>query len=272
MDNRFGFEYRNKRKEGETVFETFLRYTDEKEKSSAVLGKILSQLLIKKNMTFLDVGSGNGEYLRLSFGRVKRLNKVDFTLLEPSADLARQLRLTTKRFPRNAVVKVVRSTFEDFSTNKQFDVVLASHVPLAKDKLETLPAVYKKMLKFLKPDGCLIVVLRGRDDVHEFRTVFKSQLTGGDYKSVTIDDAAGILKKIAKKTPLRISMFSAKAKLYLPYPDNMRDVISIIEFFLNRKWEAFPDDIREAALIYIRRKKGIFRQIDGFVVVKRVRY
>lgn len=269
MNNKIGFEYRNN-EEGKTAFETFLRYSDEKEKSAAVLGKILTQLLVKKGMTILDVGSGNGEYLRLALIGIRDMKKTILTLLEPSPDLVKQLRSTAKHFPRNAVVKVVRSTFENFTTNNWFDVVLASHVPLAKYRIENLPAVYRKMLGFLKPDGRLIIVLRGRDDIHEFRTVFKSRLMGRDYQSLTIDDATRILRKISKRVRLRISKFSVNAKLHLPYPHNMRDVISIVEFFLNRKWEEFPDDIREAVLTYIRRKKGIFRQIDGFVVAKRI--
>jgi len=69
-------------------------------------------------------------------------------------------------------------------------------VPLAKDRIENLPAIYGKMLGFLKPDGCLIVVLRGKDDIHEFRTMFKSRLIGRDYQSLTIDDAIRILGRI----------------------------------------------------------------------------
>lgn len=269
MNNQIGFEYRNN-KEDKTAFEIFLRYSDEKEKSAAVLGRVLSRLLIKQGMTLLDVGSGNGEYLRLALCGARGIKKIIFTLLEPSPDLAKQLRLTAKRFPRNAVVKIVRSTFEDFMTDSRFNVVLISHVPLAKDRIENLPVVYRKMLGLLKPDGCLIVVLRGKDDIHEFRTVFKSRLTGRDYQSLTTDDAVGILREIAKKMRLRISTLGANAKLRLPYPDNMRDVISIIEFFLNKKWEEFPGDIRESVLDYIKQRKGILHQIDSFALVRKI--
>ncbi len=121
MINKVGFEYLDK--QGETVFETFLKYTNEKEKSSALLGKILKRLLNKDGMTFLDVGAGNGEYLRLSINRIKSLKRVKFTLLEPSSDLVKRLRLTIKNFPINSTVEVVHSTFEDFTANDQFDVI-----------------------------------------------------------------------------------------------------------------------------------------------------
>lgn len=269
MNNQVGFEYRNN-KGNETAFETFLRYTDEKDKSTAVLGKVLSRLLVRQGTTLLDVGSGNGEYLRLAFCRARGIKKTVFTLLEPSLNLVKQLRRTAKRFPRNDVVKIVRATFEDFMTDNRFDVVLASHVPLAKDNIEKLPGVYARMLEFLTPDGCLIVVLRGKDDIHEFRTKFKSRLIGRKYCSLTIDDAAQVFKRVAKTASLRLSKFITKATLRLPYPGNMRDVISVAEFFLNKSWEDIPDNIRRAVLVYIQLKKGVLRQIDGFLVARRI--
>lgn len=270
MNNRVGFEYRSNEEEDETAFEIFLKYTDEKERSAAVLGRILTQLLVKQGMTILDVGSGNGEYLRLALNGIRGMKKTTLTLLEPSLDLVKQLRSTIKRFPCTAVVKVVRSTFENFTTNNRFDIVLASHVPLAKDKIERLPEVYAKMLGLLEPDGCLIIVLRGRDDIHEFRTVFKSRLIGKDYQSLTINDAVATLRSIAKRTRLRISRFNVNAKLHLPYAGNMRDVISIVEFLLNKRWGEFPDDIRKAVLDHIKQRKGILHQTDGLALIRKI--
>jgi len=267
MDN-VGFEYRSK--EGETAFETFLKYSNEKEKSSAVLGRILDRLLIRNGMTFLDVGSGNGEFLRLALSRINHPQRVEFILLEPSQDLANQLRLITQHFPANSTVRIECSTFENLITNSQFDIILASHVPLAKDQSEKLPGIFERMLRLLKPDGSLIVVLRAKDDIHEFRTVFKSMLMGRDYRFVIIDDAVSILENFAQAIPLRISKFSAEAELRLPYPGSMRDVISIVEFFLNKKWEEFPDNIRQSVLEYIRQRKGVLRHIDGFVLAEKL--
>ncbi len=271
MNNQVGFEYRNNKRR-ETAFEIFLRYSDEKEKSAAVLGNILSRVLIRQGMTLLDVGSGNGEYLQMALCGARNTKKVLYTLLEPSPDLAKQLHRTARHFPRNAVVKIVRSTFEGFATNDHFDVVLASHVPLAKDNMEKLPEVYARMFDLLTPDGSLVVVLRGSDDVHEFRTKFKSRLMGRKYRSLTIDDAARVLKRIAKTSSLRLSKFNAETTLCLPYPGNMQNVISVAEFFLNKSWEEIPDDIRKDVLSFIRCKKGILRQIDGFLVVRRIYY
>jgi len=270
MNNRIGFEYRNTGEEDETAFEIFLKYTDEKEKSAAILGKILTRLLVKRGMTLLDVGSGNGEYLRLALCGVRGINKTVFTLLEPSPDLVKRLRLTAKRFPQGAVVKIVRSTFEDFMPDNHFDVVLVSHVPLAKDNIEKLPEVYSRMLDFLMPDGCLIVVLRGKDDIHEFRTKFKSRLISRKYRLLTIDDVERVLRRVAKTASLRLYRFIAKATLRLPYPSNMRDVIPVAEFFLNKGWEEIPDNVRKEVLTYIKLKNGVLQQIDGFLVARKI--
>lgn len=268
MINKVGFEYLDN--QGETFFETFLKYTDEKKKSSAVLGKILKLLLTKEGMSFLDIGAGNGEYLRRSLSRIKYPHRIEFTLLEPSEDLIKRLKLTINEFPSNSTVKVVYSTFEDFIANAQFDVVLASHIPFAKDQRDKLPVVFEKMLGLLKQNGSLIIVLRKKDDIHEFRTTFKSQLMGQDYQSLTIDDAVEVFDELAKSRTLRLSTFSAESELHLPIADNMQDVISIIEFFLNKKWEEFPDKIRKEVLDYVKQKKGILHQTDGFALVRKL--
>jgi SAM-dependent methyltransferase len=187
-----------------------------------------------------------------------------------SIDFSSQTRfqpLTIKGFPPSAVVKIVHSTFDDFAASSQFDVILASHLPFARERLSQ---IFKRMLDLLRPGGCLIVVLRKKDDIHEFRTTFKAQLMGKDYQSLTIDDALEVFDEFAKVRPLRISTFSADSELRLPVVNNMQDVISIIEFFLNKKWEEFPRDIREAVLGYVNQKKGVFYQTDGFALVKKI--
>lgn len=272
MTRRVGFEYRGSGKDGRTPFEIFLQHSDEKEKSATMLGKILSQLIQRHGMTFLDIGSGNGAYLRLALAKVKGPKKITVTLLEPNDDLVRWLRNTAKLFPLNTVAKVVHSLFEDFTTDERFDFVLASHVPLAKDDPARLPAIYSRMLGLLKPNGTLIVVLRGKDDIHWFRTTFKSQIMGRNYKSLTIDDAERVFMQIVGQFPLRLKKFSAQANTFLPYSSNMEDVIAIVEFLLNIKWEEISSEIRNSVLSYIRSKHGRLQQIDSFLVVKRVHH
>jgi len=262
---KVGFEYRKGGTGNETPFEIFLKYTDEKEKSSAVLGNILSRLLVREDMTCLDIGSGNSEYLRSALNKVRNLKELIITLLEPSVDFARQLRRTAKLFLRSTSVSIAHSSFEDFTTDERFDIVLASHVPLAKDDLVRLSAIYVRMLDLLKPNGVLVVVLRGKDDIHQFRTKFKSLIMGKNYKSLTIGDAERVFRRIAKRLPLQLGKLNAGARLRLPYPDNMRDVITVAEFLLNKRWEEIPADIRDSVLAHVRGKHGQLQQIDGFL-------
>lgn len=265
MLNKIGFEYLDKKEE--TVFETFLKYTNEKEKSSMVLGKILEKLFDRDNMVFLDVGSGNGEYLKLSLNHIKLLKKVELTLLEPSDQLIKKLRLTVQGFPTNVSIKIIHSTLDNFTDNCLFDVILASHLPFSREKL---PQIFSRMLDLLKECGFLIVVLRRKDDIHEFRTMFKTQLLGKYYSSLNDDDAIKVFNTLAKNKLLKISTFSADAELYFPIIENREATISIIEFLLNKKWEEFPDKIRESVLAYINQKNGVFHQIDGFVLVQKM--
>lgn len=262
MKKKIGFEYRKGSAGEEVPFAIFLNYSDEKEKSSGVLKKILSRLLVREKMTLLDIGSSSGEYLRLALNKVRDLKEVFATLLEPSPDLARRLRSVRRLFPRTVSVDIVGDTFENFTTATLFDIILASHVPLAKDNIARLSVIYLRMLKLLKPDGHLVIVLRGKDDIHQFRTRFKTKIIGRDYYSLTIDDAEVVIQKIAEQLPLRIEKFSVKAKLHLPYPDDMQDVISVVEFLLNTNWKDIPAEIRDSILDYIRGRKGFLRQIE----------
>jgi hypothetical protein len=90
------------------------------------------------------------------------------------------------------------------------------------------------------------------------------------YRGCEGEDAEQVLRRIAKRLPLRLERLSARAKLRLPYPDNMRDVVTVAEFLLNKHWEEIPADIRDSVLAYVRDKHGQLQQIDGFLIVKRV--
>jgi len=269
MSNKTEFEYRSD-ENAQTPFEIFLRYTDEKEKSAVALGKILSSLNVRPGMTFLDIGSGNGEYIRLALNNVPNLKETAITLLEPSADLAKRLRHTVQLFPSSTNTKIVNSSFDDFSGTERFDIVLASHVPLVKDNLKRLPVIYERILELLKPHGSLVVVLRGKDDIHQFRTRFKTKIMGRDYCSLTIDDAEVVFRRFTERLSLRIKKFNVKAKLHLPYPDDMRDVISVVEFLLNTNWGDIPTKFRQSILAYIRNRSGLLRQVDSLLVVKKI--
>ena len=58
------FEYIKDKNFIETDFDVFLRYTDEKEESSKIVSKVISENASdSKHLNLLDIGSGNGDYL-----------------------------------------------------------------------------------------------------------------------------------------------------------------------------------------------------------------
>lgn len=260
-----GFEYQGKR--GATAFEVFLRYTDEKEKSSVMLGRLLEGPLQKKGAALLDVGAGNGKYLKLALDRVRLARQVQVTLLEPSRRLVGQLRGAVNDFPPGLSISVLQSTLEEYNPGDQFDVIVASHLPFPMSRLQ---AVYARLLAWLKPHGSLIVVLRDRDDVHDFRTRFKSRLLEEGYHSLTIGDAVATLKELGRVTPLRVSISRARAGLRIPILSEAQDTRTIIEFLLNTRWADMPIGIRQDVLAYLKERNGELRLDDGFARVEKL--
>ncbi len=257
------FEYRNKK--GETPFETFLRYTDEKEISSTHLAAILQDKI--GGASILDIGTGNGEYLGLMLDKVKNSEGCHLILVEPSSDLAMQLEGRFSTILPEHNIKIVCSDLDNFSSNEKFDIVLASHIfyhiprPIWSEQLS-------KMLSFLTPDGLLIIVLREKDDAYAFKMTFKPQLFSKDFKAFTIDD---VLDALPSADTLQVTKHPAVSELKIPIAKKLEDTISIVEFYLNKEWQNIPKTIREDALSFIRSKNGTFRQIDGIAVIKRRR-
>lgn len=256
-----GFEYKNKK--DETPFETFLRYTDEKEKSADQLAKVLGNAT--SNIKILDIGTGNGEYLGLVLEKTKSLNSAHLTLVEPSSDLAQQLKNRFRSILPTDSVTVINSDLDNFSIDEKFDVVLASHLFYHLPR-PTWPEQLAKILSFLKPDGLLIIVLREKDDAYAFKMAFKPLLFSKDFKALTIDDVLDVLPAIGT---LDVTKYPAISELKIPIADNLEDTVSIIEFYLNKEWQDISKAIQEDALDFIRHKNGTFKQIDGIATIRK---
>lgn len=260
--NTTGFEYKNKN--NETPFETFLRYTDEKEKSAVKLAAILKEA-IHESSNILDIGTGNGEYLQLALANLSLPKDLALTLVEPSDDLVVQLKQKFGRQLPGISIKVIHSDLQNFDSAKRYDVILMSHlfyhVPRA-----TWTDQLTKALSLLKPGGILIVVLRGKDDAYDFKMTFKPLLFDESFKALTIDD---VLTVLPKTTDLGIRKQLVKSNLKIPFEKNLDDTIAIIEFYLNKPWEEMPESIRDGALKFIKEKGGVFKQLDCIAVIKK---
>jgi len=265
MKERVGFEYMNRGEK--TPFEIFLQYTNEKEKSAEVLAKFLEPPLSGGGKRLLDIGAGNGVYLESALEKAKSPHDIDITLLEPSIDFVKGLRESLSLRPILESADIVNASFDNFYGNYKnaFDVALASHLPFTKD---TLAITLNNMLDVIREHGRLIVVLRGRDDAYEFRTIFKTRLNEEEgYSALVIDDALRVLDELASKCSLRISHADAISELKIPMEKNMEDTIKIVEFYLNERWDNIPENTRNSVLAYLDKKKGLLHQIDGFAVV-----
>jgi cyclopropane fatty-acyl-phospholipid synthase-like methyltransferase len=256
-----GFEY--KKKKDETPFETFLRYTDEKEKSAQKLAAILEAKLTD-GASILDIGTGNGEYLELALSAAALPDDISLTLVEPSEDLVESLKGRFKKSIPASNLRIAVTDLQNFDSEQTYDVILMSHlfyhIPRA-----TWTKELRKALSLLKPEGILIVVMREKDDAYDFKMAFKPQLFDASFKALTIDD---VLEALPKDIALHIAKVSAASELRIPIDDDLEDAVSIMEFYLNKEWDEIPEQIQQAAIEFIKAKNGTFKQLDGIAVVQ----
>ncbi|MGH7196756.1 MAG: class I SAM-dependent methyltransferase [Candidatus Saccharimonadales bacterium] len=255
-----GFEYRNK--QDESPFETFLRYTNQKEASSKQLSKILQTL--NSESKILDIGTGNGEYLRLTLSQLKDTENIHLTLIEPSIDLVKQLENRFKNTLPKDNVTIIHSDLDSFSSNERFDAVIAAHLFYHIPRSEW-PRQLEKVMSLLKPEGKLIIVLRDKDDAYNFKMKFKPLLSDKPFSAMTINDVISVLPNLNK---LNVTQYSSESELKIPI-NNTDDTESIIEFYLNEQWQDIPIAIQQQALDFINSKHGVFKQVDGITVIEK---
>lgn len=258
--NATGFEYINKKTE--TPFETFLRYTDEKEQSAVKLASILEKKL-HDGSTILDIGTGNGEYLKLALSKLENLKGLKLGLVEPSDDLTAQLEDRLRGLSATNNITVISSDLQNFVSSEKFDVILMSHLfyhiprPIWAEQLT-------KALSLLKSNGTLIVVLREKDDAYDFKMEFKPLLFDVSFKALTIED---VLSELPISEKLKITRHTSLSELRVPLDQNMDDSVSIIEFYLNKQWIDIPASIQLDSLEFIRDRGGILKQRDGIAEI-----
>jgi cyclopropane fatty-acyl-phospholipid synthase-like methyltransferase len=255
-----GYVYQNKG--SETPFETFLRYSDQKEKSASKLATILRTAL-GRSSSVLDVGTGNGEYLKLALSHLDQevASAITLTLIEPSNDLVGQL---AGVFSAHRVA-IINSDLQSFESDSGYDVILMSHlfyhIPRS-DRAKELT----KALSLLKSGGVLIIVLRGKDDAYDFKMTFMPQLSDTFSQSLTLDS---VLEDLPEATDLSVQKQSSLSELHIPTHTSPEDTESIIEFYLDQEWAAIPASIQQAVLDFIEQKNNLFRQVDEIAVVSK---
>lgn len=248
-----------------TAFEVFLQNSNEKRKSSVVLGRLLRQALIRPNMSILDVGAGGGELIVAALRLYRPPRGTHLTLVEPDKRHVQRLEELRSCWPPCLRVEIVSGRIENVLPVRKFDVVLASHLPFPKSALGGL---YERLITVVIPGGQMIIVLRETDDVHDFRSRYKTRIMRSVYVSLTIDDAVEVLNSDRRFGTLAIQRFRAAGTLRIPSPGASSVGRIIVEFLLNAAWQEIPPDVRRDIAAYLRRRRGILKLIDGFAVVQ----
>lgn len=249
-----------------TPFETFLQYSDEKEQTSDKLAELINSSPVSE-WSLLDVGAGDGSFTGLYLSKVDSMPQT-INVVEPSLDLADKLQPTLGALTDLPLLAIFNDSFQNYDTDRKFDIIVASHVPFTGDNMQELPDVYKKLLSLLSEDGRLLLVQRADDDTHAFREKFKTLLTGTRYDSFLMNDAMAILNRISRYTRERMTIDCTNSELLFP-ENNPADRTTLIEFLLNIQWGQIPGHIQQQIDDYISAKANRFTQHDGILTYKK---
>lgn len=105
--------------------------------------------------SILDLGYGDGLFLKFL------KEHEDLTIVEGSKKLCEKALEHVKLL--NSSAKIICSFFEEYETERKFDVVIASHVL---EHVEDPAILLAKVKNWLKPDGKLIAVVPNAESFH----------------------------------------------------------------------------------------------------------
>lgn len=245
-------------KNGQTPFETFLKYTNQKANSARKLADIINQEP-PEMISLLDIGSGNGEFLEQIISSVGPVKQFNMTLIEPSQDLFNTLQARFK----DRSTEVINTTFDAFKITQKYDVIIAAHLfyHFPGDEWASL---LQRMIDLLNPKGKLLIVLRDKDDVYEFKMKFKPLLFNEAFQASTIDDLLADL-------PSNIDVIKEAVSSQLTIPENNEaDFESIVEFYLNKNWKDIQPNIQQEIRQYASDKHFQLKLTDGIGVVSSI--
>jgi hypothetical protein len=271
--------YGGLRFEGESSFDVFLRYSNQKEILASRIVEIINQHFAKQTIHIFDIGVGEGTFhAKLVKFLMQNGNsrQVQFDLLDPNAihsiELKGQKIGFEQIFPAQYLARIHHSTWEEYDDSQEqgkTDVVICSHT-IYHLKPEEFKTDFKKMIGLLSPAGLLFIIARFPDEPYEFIKRFYEKATNKPFNEITIEDALPIIDEIVKEdNSIHYQLLHCDAKVQLPFRTDPEDAHTIVGFYLRRKWMKIPKNVRKDIVKFALGNNIIFNQNDGIVILQK---
>lgn len=247
---------------GDSIFEMFLKLSTEKQTDIELLTKALEEHLGERTC-FLDVGTGEGSLLAETINKLDVNVALNLHLIEPQNNYSKLLIEKFEAMTRVNSVRVYPAKFEAFHSDIKFDVILSSHVLYHMSSDERHEHI-TKLLEYLNKDGLLIVILRKKDEVYEFKQRFRTLIEGKDHTSTTIE----LAEQYFKDKSYSITHYDAEAYTPFPFNSDPEGATQLIEFYLNTLREDIPKKVLNASMQFIHDRGDKLKVADRLLVIK----
>lgn len=230
-------------------FNLFLKNTNEKK---VILQFINKNIKLNNNITFLDIGGGDGT-LALAIA-----NKVKNTLIiEPNY-------FFVKKIKKNQNIKVINAKWENVNLEKKFDFILAAYVVTYFPELKRKMLI-KKMYRALNTGGKIVIlsVDAKKGSWRKIHTFFY-KLMGRKHKSS--DEK---LKKLMKDYCAKSETFKTRVAA-----KNISEMLNILEFdFLKypNEFTKYKKNLEQFLSKHQNKDKGIALEIlhNAYIITKK---
>lgn len=267
----------------DTPFDTFLKYTNQKEEA----GRVLADMMASSNGTdlrMLDIGAGEGELHVQILNNIHKswpYMKLDVTFVEPKDNQRENLKgmiKTAQTFLKGGYQGRVMNegTWEEAGPQLKgqvFDRILCAHT-IYHFPSDTFEQHFNSMADLLSENGRMYVVARQKDEVYKFIKKFFQGSTGRQFNEITIDDARSALEKIALERGFIMQERTSHAQVVLPFDTAPEDARQIVGFYLRKPWEEIPKKVRTKIWNYLIGEKTApfnrsLNQLDGIIELAR---
>lgn len=194
--------------------ERFKEITQEENKIISIIKK---NVMINKKTKILDVGSNIGNISKALQTNLKNITLIDIEELNI-----------------NQKVNFIKNKFEDVELNDKFDIIITSHVWGHFDFTRTSESVFKKIMRYKKEDGKVIIVYNiNKDFLKDLINLSKSIFKEFQYDSFN----ENLIKNLNYKT-ISFSII-LKEKTF----EKLTELIQILMIVKDKEFELKKDEI-----------------------------